>query len=171
MAMRFMITDPMWATLEPRLKPTGPKACGAKPRTSDRLFLEALLYLARTGVPWRDLPGDFGAWDAVHNRFRRWVANGRLRKLFEAFTGDPELGEIPRLLVDSTILRAHAHAAGAPRKKSGSGRSARPRPRASAAAGAATARRSSSRRPTKTPRSTSSSSPASGTTPRSSSRS
>ena len=164
--MRFMITDPMWALLEPRLKPTGPKACGAKPRTPDRLFLEALLYLARTGVPWRDLPGDFGAWDAVYNRFRRWVANGRLRKPFETFTGDPELGEIPRLLVDSTILRAHAHAAGAPRKKSGSGPNARPKLRASAAAGAGTAPKSSSPRPTRTRPSTSSSSRASGTTPR-----
>ena len=136
--MRTMITDPMWALLEPRLKPTGLHACGAKPRLPDRQFLEALLYLARTGVPWRDLPGDFGAWDAVYNRFRRRIGSGRLRKLFEGFTDHPELGAIPRLLVDSTILRAHRHAAGAPRKKSGSGRNARPKSRASAAAGAAT---------------------------------
>ena len=91
--MRTMITDSMWALLEPRLKPTGLNACGAKPRLPDRQFLEALLYLARTGVPWRDLPGDFGAWDAVYNRFRRWINNGRLRKLFEGFTDHPELGE------------------------------------------------------------------------------
>jgi transposase len=164
--MRTMITDPMWALLEPRLRPTGRNACGGKPRLPDRQFLEALLYLARTGIPWRDLPGDFGAWDAVYNRFRRWINNGRLRKLFEGFTEHPELGEIPRLLVDSTILRAHAHAAGAPRKKSTSGPNARPKSKAWAAAGAVTAPKSSSPRPTRTPPSTSTSSPVNATTPR-----
>ena len=164
--MRTVITDSMWALLEPRLKPTGRNACGGKPRLPDRAFLEALLYLARTGVPWRDLPGDFGAWDAVYHRFRRWIDNGRLQKLFEDVTEHPELGAIPRLLVDSTILRAHQHAAGAPRKKSTSGPELPPKPKASAAAGAATPPRSSSPRPTKTPSSSSKSSPASATTPR-----
>lgn len=164
--MRTVITNSMWALLEPRLKPTGLNACGAKPRVPDRAFLEALLYLARTGVPWRDLPGDFGAWDAVYNRFRRRVDSGRLRKLFEDLTEHPELGEIPRLLVDSTILRAHQHAAGAPRKKSDSGPKLPPKPRASAAAGAGTPPRSSSPQPTRTPSSRSPSSPASATTPR-----
>ena len=164
--MRTVITDPVWALLEPRLKPTGLNACGAKPRLPDRAFLEALLYLARTGVPWRDLPGDFGAWDAVDNRFRRRVGCGRLRKLFEDLTEHPELGEIPRLLVDSTILRAHQHAAGAPRKKSASGPKPPPKPKASAAAGAATPPVSPSPRPTGTPSSSSKSSPASTTTPR-----
>lgn len=143
--MRTVITNSMWALLEPRIKPTGRNACGGKPRLPDRAFLEALLYLARTGVPWRDLPGDFGAWDAVYNRFRRWVASGRLRKLFEAVTDHPELGEIPRLFVDSTVLRAHAHAAGAARKKKGSGPNARARSRASARAAAGTPPKSGSR--------------------------
>ena len=165
-AMRTVITDPMWALLEPRLKPTGPHACGAKPRLPDRAFLEALLYLARTGVPWRDLPGDFGAWDAVCHRFRRWVDSGRLRRLFEALTDRPELGDLPRVFLDSTVLRAHAHAAGAPRKKSASGPKPPPKPKPSAAAGAATPPKSSSPRPTRTPSSSSRSSPASATTPR-----
>ena len=106
--------------------------------------MEALLYIARTGCPWRDLPAPFGAWDAVYNRFRRWVANGRLRKLFEALTEHPELGEIPRLFVDSTVLRAHAHAAGAARKKKGSEPNALRTSKGSAAAAADSAAKSAS---------------------------
>ena len=104
--MRHMIADPMWALPEPHLEPTGPKACGAKPRTPDRLFPEAPQHPARIGVPRRDLPGHFGARDAACDRFRRWVSDGRLRERSEASTGDPELGEIPRPLVDSTRPRS-----------------------------------------------------------------
>ncbi len=135
--MRKMLTNAMWDLMRPHIRPTGLHRCGAKPETSDRVFLEALLYIARTGCPWRDLPARFGAWDAAYNRFRRWVASGRLRRLFEGLTEHPELGDIPRLLVDSTIVRAHAHAAGAPRKKSDSGPTPPPNSKASAAAAAA----------------------------------
>ena len=143
--MRKMLTNALWDVIRPHVRPTGRQRCGAKPQVSDRVFLEALLYIARTGCPWRDLPAQFGAWDAVYNRFRRWVANGRLRKLFEALTGHPELGEIPRLFVDSTVLRAHAHAAGAARKKKGSGPNAPRNSRGSAAAAADSAPKSASR--------------------------
>ena len=143
--MRKMITNAMWAVLEAHVVPTGRHACGAKPETSDRVFLEALLYVARTGCPWRDLPAGFGAWDAVYNRFRRWIRSGRLGKLFEALTDRPELGDLPRVFLDSTVIRAHAHAAGAPRKKSASGPSGPRKFRASAAAGAGSAPRSPSR--------------------------
>lgn len=143
--MRKMLTNALWELVRPHIRPTGRQRCGAKPQIPDRLFLEALLYIARTGCPWRDLPAPFGAWDAVYNRFRRWVASGRLRKLFEAVTDHPELGEIPRLFVDSTVLRAHAHAAGAARKKKGSGPNARARSRASARAAAGTPPKSGSR--------------------------
>src|SRR5262249_57029246 len=81
-----------------------------------RTFCEAVLSLARTGIPLRDLPGEFGAWDAVYNRFRRGVASGALGRLFEAMTADPQFGEVRRVLVDSASVRAHRHAAGAARK-------------------------------------------------------
>jgi len=134
--MRYVITDDLWAALGPLVDRAKRNRQGQKPDLPDRLFFEALLYLARTGVPWRDLPGDFGAWDAVYNRFRRWVASGSLAALFESLTADPQLGEVRRVLIDSTIVRAHQHAAGARRKKSGSGRGGRRRGRASVAAGA-----------------------------------
>jgi transposase len=90
--------------------------CGAKPELPERMSFEALLYWARTGIPWRDLPDVFGRWDAVYNRFRRWVGSGSLTALFELLTANPAFGEIRRVLLDSTIIRAHAHAAGARRK-------------------------------------------------------
>src|SRR5262249_32067720 len=80
---------------------------------------EAVLYIGRTGIPWRDLPGEFGAWDAVYNRFRRWVASGSLAKLFELLTEEPAFAEVKGILVDSTTSRAHRHAGGAPIKKGG----------------------------------------------------
>ena len=134
--MRYLFTDELWAAFGPVAEKAKRYRCGRRPGLPDRAFFEALLYLARTGIPWRDLPAEFGRWDAVYNRFRRWVASGGLRRLFEALTADPAFGEVRRVLIDSTIVRAHAHAAGARRKKSAWGRSARRRNRAWAAAGA-----------------------------------
>jgi transposase len=114
--MRYMITDGVWAAMEPLVNRAKRHRGGQPPVLPDRVFFEAVLYTARTGIPLRDLPGEFGAWDAVHNRFRRWVASGALARLFEAMTADPQFGEVHRVLVDSTNVRAHRHAAGAARK-------------------------------------------------------
>jgi transposase len=134
--MRYMLTDDLWAAMGPLVLKAKRHKGGRPPELPERDFFEALLYLARTGVPWRDLPAEFGRWDAVYNRFRRWVASGGLRRLFEAMTADPAFGAARRVLIDSTIVRAHQHAAGARRKKKRSGRSGRPRPRRWAAAAA-----------------------------------
>lgn len=115
--MRFMFTDELWAAFAPLAEKAKKYRGGQRPRLPDRLFFEALLYWARTSVPWRDLPGDFGAWDAVYNRFRRWVHSGSMARLFELLTDNPRLGEVRRILIDSTIVRAHVHAAGARKKK------------------------------------------------------
>ena len=134
--MRYMLTDDLWAAMEPLVRQARAHRGGQPPVLPDRMFFEAVLYLARTGVAWRDLPGEFGRWDAVYNRFRRWVASGGLRRLFEGVTADPAFGDVRRVLVDSTIVRAHQHAAGARRKKKSSGRGGRRRPKVSAAAAA-----------------------------------
>ena len=115
--MRWMITDALWNELGPAVEQAKRYRGGQKPRLPDRLFFEALLYSARTGIPWRDLPGDFGAWDAVYNRFRRWITSGSLKRLFELLTDRPVFDEVRRVLIDSTIVRAHQHAAGARKKK------------------------------------------------------
>jgi transposase len=134
--MRYMLTDDLWAAMEPLVGRAKSHRGGQQPVLPDRQFFEALLYLARTGVAWRDLPAEFGRWDAVYNRFRRWVASGGLRRLFEALTADPQFGDVRRVLVDSTIVRAHQHAAGARRKKKRLGRPGRRRPKVSAAVAA-----------------------------------
>jgi putative transposase len=112
-----MITDELWATLGPCVEQAKRYKCGRAPLLPERMFFEAILYLARTGIPWRDLPSEFGAWDAVYNRFRRWVASGSLARLFELLTDNPDFGEIKRMLIDATNVRAHRCAAGAPKKK------------------------------------------------------
>lgn len=134
--MRYVLTDEHWAAMEPMVLEAKRHKGGQRPRLSDRNFFEAVLYLARTGIPWRDLPSEFGNWDAVYNRWRRWVYSGALQRLFEAMTADPKFGDIRRVLIDATNVRAHQHAAGARRKKKSSERSARPRRRGWAAAAA-----------------------------------
>ena len=135
--MRYMLTDDLWAALEPLVQQAKRHQGGQPPALPDRQFFEALLYLARTGIPWRDLPAEFGAWDAVYNRFRRWVASGRLARLFALLTDAPAFGDVRRVLIDATIVRAHQHAAGARRKKKRSAPSGRRgrRPSAAVAAG------------------------------------
>ena len=134
--MRYMINDELWSVLGPVVDKAKRYRCGQKPVLSERMFFEGLLYVVRTGIPWRDLPSEFGAWDALYNRFRRWIASGSLRRLFELLTDKPEFEEVRCALIDSTVVRAHVHAAGARRKKGGRWR------RAWAVVGAATPARS-----------------------------
>jgi transposase len=80
-----------------------------RPPKNDRLFVEAVLWWRRTGVPWRDLSPAFGPWKTVFNRFDRWSKSGKWLRLFEALRTDRD-DEWHSL--DSTINRAHQHAAG-----------------------------------------------------------
>jgi transposase len=82
--MRYMLTDGLWAAMGPLVEQAKRHKGGQPPQLPERGFFEALLYLARTGAPWRDLPSEFGRWGAVYNRFRRRVASGALLRLFEA---------------------------------------------------------------------------------------
>jgi transposase len=135
--MRYLISDELWQAMEPLVAQAKRHRGGRAPLIPDRLFFEALLYWGRTGIPWRDLPAEFGAWDAVYNRFRRWVASGAMRRLFEAMTDAPQFEGVRRVSIDATIVRAHRHGAGAPRKKGTSAPRRRRVARASAAAGGA----------------------------------
>src|ERR1043166_5355860 len=90
----------------------------------NRMFVEGVLWIVRTGSPWRDLPGVFGDWNSVFRRFSRWSRKGIWRRLFEAMSDDPDF---EYLIVDSTIVRAHQHASGA--KKGGAEDQALGRPR------------------------------------------
>lgn len=114
MSIRLLLTDEAWGEIAPILATIKSRA-GSPPALSDRMFIEAVLYLARTGTPWRDLPADFGHWDAVYNRFRRWEARGLWRQLWERLRAE-DCRVALYLFIDATIVRAHQHAAGALKK-------------------------------------------------------
>lgn len=112
--IRRIVKDEMWAQFEAALAEIKDPR-GAPAELTEREFLEAVLYLARTGTPWRDLPAEFGAWSAVYMRFRRWEEAGVWRGLWEVL----QRGAAPaalQLFVDSTSIPVHPHAAGAPKK-------------------------------------------------------
>jgi transposase len=108
---RQELSDAMWERMGPLLpgKDTDPGRTGR----DNRLFIEAVLWLARSGAHWRVLPKAFGRWHTVYQRFSRWCRNGVWESLFKALSSDPDFEYI---LIDSTIVRAHQHSAGAPNK-------------------------------------------------------
>jgi transposase len=129
MSVRLLLTDEAWAEIAPLLTAIKSRA-GSPPVLSDRMCIEAVLYLARTGTPWRDLPEACGHWDAVYNRLRRWERRGLWRQLGERLQTDAS-PPTRHLFIDATIGRAHQHAAGALKKTVGT------RPRLWATLGAA----------------------------------
>lgn len=106
-----MLSDAQWARIS-ELLPGKPTDKGGR-AADNRLFVEAVLYTARVGNPWRDLPATFGNWHSVYVRFARWEANGVWSRIAEALRGEADLEE---LFIDSTVVRAHQHSAGAPKK-------------------------------------------------------
>ena len=123
---RHEISDADWARIQPLLPPRpGPYAL-------DRRSLNAVLYVAKTGLPWRDLPDRFGPWNSVWRRSDRWSRRGVWAALFDALQ-DPDL---EWLILDSTVTRAHPCAAGAKKKRTGPGvRATRPSGGAGAGSG------------------------------------
>ena len=114
--VRKIISDTIWKKLEVALATAKHSAAGAPPKLTDRDFVEALLYLNRTGTPWRDLPEALGEWDVVYMRFRRWTERGVWQRLWQNLQSEP-FAQARELLLDSTTVRAHPHAAGAPKKR------------------------------------------------------
>lgn len=86
------------------------------PRSNNRRFVDALLWMARSGARWRDLPEHFGPYQTVKRRYYRWIENGTIERIFSAMA---EEADFEWLQIDATIIRAHKHAAGAPLKRGG----------------------------------------------------
>ena len=113
-----------------RLKDLLPSRAGLPGVTArdNRLFVEAVLYRYRAGIPWRDLPERFGAWKKVHTRFCRWARSGVWKRVFEHLADE---ADNEYAMIDSTIVRAHQHSAGAAKKtvmkRSGAAAAARAR--------------------------------------------
>jgi transposase len=81
---------------------------------NNRLFVESVLWVIRTGAPWRDLPGEFGNWNSVFQRYNRWAKSRAWEKIFAALVDDPDF---EYLMIDSTIVRAHQHSAGGKKRR------------------------------------------------------
>jgi putative transposase len=106
MATRAWVSDTQWTRVEAVLQARPRRG---RPGHDDRRFFEAVVWWRRTGVPWRDLPDEFGPWKTVFNRFDRWSKQGRWDELFAALQTDVDREWHS---IDSTTNRAHQHAAG-----------------------------------------------------------
>jgi len=109
---RKQLRDDQWIRIEQML-PGKSTDCGVTAK-DNRLFVEAVLWVARTGSPWRDLPESFGPWNSVYKRFARWSDRGVWHRVFTELAKDADFEEV---FLDSTIVRAHQHAAGAQKKR------------------------------------------------------
>ena len=106
--IRKCLNNAWWARLEPELPgKIGDPGCRAK---DNRLFVEAVLWIARTGSPWRDLPVEFGKWFTVYTRFWRWAKKGVWERVFKVLSDDPDFEYV---MIDGTVCRVHQHGAGA----------------------------------------------------------
>ena len=108
---RYGLRDDQWERIE-GLLPGRIGHVGVTAR-DNRLFVEAVLYRYRAGLPWRDIPERFGEWSNIHRRFSRWSKSGVWEAVFDFLATD---ADNEYAMIDSTIVRAHQHSAGAKKK-------------------------------------------------------
>ena len=113
MLRRYELTDDEWNRIVDLLPPenTGKQD---RPRKDNRTIVNGMVWIARSGAPWRDLPECYGPWETVYSRFRKWIEDGILDNIFCVLSLDAELEE---LSMDGSIVQAHQYSAGA--KKGG----------------------------------------------------
>lgn len=114
MSKRYELTHDEWNRIQDLLPPETKGKQGRPPKDS-RMILNGIIWIARSGAPWRDLPERYGPWETVYSRFRKWVEDGILDNIFRVLSLDAEVGE---LFLDGSIVQAHQNSAGA--KKGGS---------------------------------------------------
>jgi transposase len=117
MTRSAVLTDEMWARIEPVLPPA--KGPMGRPMKGHRVLVEGAIYRLRTGVAWRDLPEEFGPWQTVWKRHHRFSTDGTWDKVLTALQVEADAaGEIDwRISIDSTIARVHQHGATAARRQ------------------------------------------------------
>ena len=108
MTRRYGLRDEQWERIKDLLP--GREGTVGVTAQDNRLFVEAVLYRYRSGIPWRDLPERFGDYRVVHTRFSRWSTTGVWEKVFQVLSED---ADNEYAMIDSTIVRAHQHSAGA----------------------------------------------------------
>jgi len=105
---RHDISDRIWNLLEPLLP--GQVGSWGGVAKDNRLFINAVFWILRTGAPWRDLPSAYGHWKNVHRRFCRWRDKGVWEKILEKLVDNPDY---EWLMIDASHIKVHPHAAGA----------------------------------------------------------
>ncbi|PHM22041.1 conserved hypothetical protein [Xenorhabdus innexi] len=105
---RHDISDHVWNLLEPHLP--GRKGAWGRVADDNRLFINAVFWILRTGAPWRDLPTDYGDWKNTHRRFCRWRDKSIWEGLLEQLITEPDF---EWLMIDASHIKVHPHAAGA----------------------------------------------------------
>ena len=105
---RYDVSDKVWEKIEGHLP--GGKGCVGRPAGDNRLFINAVVWILRTGAPWRDLPPDLGHWKHVQRRFCRWRDRGIWEKLLEELVVH---ADYEWLMIDATHCKVHPHASGA----------------------------------------------------------
>ncbi len=119
MVRRYALRDDQWERIE-NLLPGREGTVGVTAK-DNRLFVEAVLYRYRAGIPWRDLPERFGDFRVVHTRFSRWARTGVWSRVFGHLAQD---ADNEYAMIDATIVRAHQHSAGGQKKTARPKRSA-----------------------------------------------
>jgi transposase len=111
---RYELTDEQWAKIEPLLPAQKPKT--GRPNTDHRQIVNGILWVLKSGAPWRDLPERYGKVGTVSSRFYRWVAAGVWNKVLNGLRSEADAsGEVDWELhmLDGSVVRAHQHSAGA----------------------------------------------------------
>lgn len=108
MEKRLILNDAQWMKIEPLC--SGKSSDRGQTAADNRMFIEAVLWIVRTGSPWRDLPAAFGNWNSIYQRYRRWVKADRFLKIFQVLSAAPDSECI---MIDGTIVKVHRHGQGA----------------------------------------------------------
>ncbi|MEQ5800692.1 MULTISPECIES: IS5 family transposase [Bacteria] len=104
---RLMLRDDQWERIEHMLP--GKASDRGVTAKDNRLFVEAVLWIARTGAPWRDLPDAFGRWHTVYMRYNRWSKKGVWQQVIDTLADDPDMEQ---LMIDGSIVKVHQHGGG-----------------------------------------------------------
>ena len=103
------MTDKQWEEIKDLLPPEQSPKGGRRAKDNRQMF-NGMLWIVRSGAPWRDLPEYYGPWKSVYTRFRRWKIAGVFNKALEALSQDSDEESI---IIDATIVRVHQHGCGA----------------------------------------------------------
>lgn len=103
------LSEEGWTAISPMLPPE--QGRWGRPAQDNRRYVNGMLWVLRTGAPWRDLPEKYGNWNSIYRRFLRWRDAGVWKAILDLLTD--ALGEDSSYSMDSTTIRGHAQAAGA----------------------------------------------------------